>query len=471
MDKARQVTKYLSGSEDSEWYNRYPIITIAGRVSKLASLLFIFIFAFLSFAYYPYHLQMRRFGTSMKAHAGADGVATWEGGSTCPLVDKPVVVDTYWTSGIKVRSKLGTSNFDMRDEQSYETHREEAKSDFLLPLSNVWETLQITSKFLAISEWWILAQLIIICIAALMHTGVSSLMIFVPSFGNSPDEKMRKFVKQFEMWSGIFHLLAILMFWLLATSHIIFQTQMGTSQLTATAAYKNICLEDPTFLCFEGNRNYVCDLLSGDRTAQSCDTNSVIPDCSLFGQSVLSPIDVLSFGQKPSQCGLSGPRIGYCPPTDKRDTLIQMASKLMWDTGAEGARMDLGVEKYSYHSTQGILVSLIVFYSFICVCTFIEVAVFGFGFIMALQSDGGLAEICACDCQTLTKCFNKSKDSIATKYKQVKNNDYFHKKRNDEEQQDEEDLDMNKILEEIKGQTPTQVRSNSIRHSNDGIKF
>merc|ERR1712166_823079 len=132
--------------------------------------------------------------------------------------------------------------------------------------------------------------------------------------------------------------------------------------------------------------------------------------------------------------------------------------------------MDLGVEKYSYHSTQGILVSLIVFYSFICVCTFIEVAVFGFGFIMALQSDGGLAEICACDCQTLTKCFNKSKDSIATKYKQVKNNDYFHKKRNDEEQQDEEDLDMNKILEEIKGQTPTQVRSNSIRHSNDGIK-
>jgi len=369
--------KDLAWDENKRWYLRSTFLTIGGRVVRSLGIMFFWITCFLAFAYYPYHLQIRRIATVTKSSVSASSLL--ETGTT-ECTDSTLTAIRNHYKRISIGDNLGFAPYDSRDEEDYEKAATDLKND---PLSilNVWENLQFWSRLLAIGEWFLLAMQIIYSLAFLnfvvmgsiiLVTGRNSERIKDDSVGDSDGN----FTAKYEFWSQVVFSFVGLWSVILVVTHGIVGYRMQYDQLKITESANIVC-GTGMHTCFGSNEMFLCDWLNSDDSGLSgtastvlCNEAFTVESCHIFGQDEVPTKDVIAFGQY--KFGGYDCTDYHCPASDTRDTMVKMASKKFWQTLQEGPELSLGVSEYSFDSTQGLIISMHVFGALFVICTLID---------------------------------------------------------------------------------------------------
>lgn len=372
--KTMPTVKKLGWDPQQEWYLKSTFATIAARVVRCLAIISLWTTCFLAFAYYPYHLQIRRISGVVKV-----GIQTSELITAAQAAVQPNCTGGALDSMVKefevlrVGDNLGYAPYHAGDEARYEEIRDEIDEwragDSVAGVFNVWEDMQFLSRLLAVGEWLLLAMITLYTLSFLNYVLVGTFILIMGSKGDKAG-----LVSRYEFWSQLIYAIIGLLTLALVVAHGISSFELERRQLQVSSAQNYVC--NPSRRgCFVNDDMELCEFLNKEGGDLCASDAFPVAECKIFGQDTMTTSDVISFGQYRFggySCGKDYPQGGYCPHSDFRTEMVKMASKAYWATLGEGPELSLGVSEYSFSSTQGLIISMHVFGGFFFVLTFID---------------------------------------------------------------------------------------------------
>ena len=387
--KTLPTVKKLGWDPQQEWYLKSTFATIAARIVRCLAIISLWTTCFLAFAYYPYHLQIRRISGVVKT-----GITTSElyesAQPNCTAGELDTLEKRF--EAVRVSDNLGYAPYDVNEEDRYEDIRKEIDDwrvgDSVNGIFNIWEDMQFLSRLLAVGEWLLLGMITLYTLSFLNYVLVGTFILIMGRKGDKSG-----LVSRYEFWSQLIYVIIGVLTLALVMAHGISSFELQRRQLQVSSAQRYVC-NSARRACFKnlGGDDVpsmeLCDFLTMDTTSNLCfPGNDAFPvgECKIFGQDVMTTADVISFGQYRFggySCSKDYPEGGYCPHSDDRTEMVKMASKAFWATLGEGPELSLGVSEYSFSSTQGLIISMHVFGGFFVVWTLIDVLFFIYSIIV-----------------------------------------------------------------------------------------
>ena len=384
--KTLPTVKKLGWDPEQEWYLKSTFATIAARVVRCLAIISLWTTCFLAFAYYPYHLQIRRISGVVKT-AITESELLEDPDVSCTAGELDTLAKRY--EAVRVSDNLGYAPYDAGQEIRYEQIRDEIDDwragDSINGIFNIWEDMQFLSRLLAVGEWLLLAMITLYTLSFLNYVLVGTFILIMGRKGDKAG-----LVSRYEFWSQLIYVVIGVLTLVLVMTHGITGFELQRRQLQVSSAQRYVC-NSARRGCFQNNDMELCDFLTMDQESALC-ANDAFPvgQCEIFGQDVMTTADVISFGQYRFggySCNKDYPQGGYCPHSDDRTEMVKMASKAFWATLGEGPELSLGVSEYSFSSTQGLIISMHVFGGFFVVWTLIDVLFFIYS-IVVISIDG-----------------------------------------------------------------------------------